>query len=166
MTSPDRYIEEDVELSEKLLRRMCCGARIGGMRFGPILQILLDDESNDFVGKGQLYVNVDSLWSVFAEKPNEIIKGSQDLVELPVEEQIESIVEVRERTIVDIELCRPYPHLVITLDNGRVVFINGKNDLYETWIVGVAFADEPIQVIACPGGGIAIFAPDPILANI
>jgi hypothetical protein len=49
----------------------------------------------------------------------------------------------------------------LTLDDGRIIFVNGKDDNYESWHVGIAFSGigEAWQVIACPSGESAIITP-------
>ena|SRR5215468_1976690 len=152
---------KDKQLAEAVLRRLCCNSQIGGIRFGPVLQILIThiNHEGDEPIHGQVYLNLGSSWKVFDTRPNSFPSGEEELPEASSGEQIQEISDLRECTIVRSEISENEPHLVLTLDDGRVVFVNGKHDLYECWEVGVAFSLDLWKVIACPAGGLAIWAP-------
>jgi hypothetical protein len=153
--------EKDKHLAEAVLQRLCEGSQIGGIRFGPVLQILIShiNHERDEPIYGQVYLNLGSSWKVFNSRPASFPKGERELPEASAEEQLHAICDLRERTIIKAELGENQPHLILTLDDGRVVFVNGKHDMYECWDMGVAFSRDGWQVIACPGGGVAIWAP-------
>ena len=152
---------EDKQLADAVLWRLCRDAQIGGIRFGPVLQILIRhiNHEGDEPIYGQVYLNLGSSWKVFDSRPASFPNGEDELPEASTEEQIQTICDLRERTIVKAEIGEDEPHLILTLDDGRVVFVNGKHDLYECWNMAVAFSGDMWQVIACPGGGLAIWAP-------
>ena len=155
--------EQDKRIAEAVLDRLCKGAQIGGIRFGPVLQILIGD--SDYEGeplRGQVHLNLGSSWKVFETRPTSFPNGEDELPEAPQDEQIQTIVSIRERVINKVELGETEPHLILTLDDGKVVFVNGKHDQYECWQIGVAFsgAEESWLVVACPGGGIAVWTPE------
>jgi hypothetical protein len=152
---------KDKQLAEAVLRRLCGDSLIGGIRFGPVLQILISHINQEGAEPiyGQVYLNLGSSWKVFDIRPATFPNGEDELPEAPTEEQIQTICDLREGTIIKAELGEDQPHLILTLDDGRVVFVNGKHDMYECWDMGVAFSGDGWQVIACPGGGVAIWAP-------
>jgi len=152
---------KDKQLAEAVLRRLCENSEINGIRFGPILQILIShvNPEGDQPIYGQVYLNLGSSWKVFDSRPTSFPNGEDELPEASAEEQIQIICELRERTIIKAELGEDQPHLILTLDDGRILFVNGKHDMYECWDIGVAFSGDYWQVIACPGGGVAIWAP-------
>jgi len=45
------------------------------------------------------------------------------------------------------------PHLIINLESGSILFVNGFHEKYECWQVGVEF--DNWLVVACPMNGIA-----------
>lgn len=154
--------EQDKKLAKAALERLCKGAQIGGIRFGPVLQILIGD--SDYEGKplkGQVYLNLGSSWRAFETRPVSFPNGEDELPEASQNEQIQAIVSVRERVIRKVELGETEPHLILTLDDERVIFVNGKHDQYECWDMGVAFDgnEEMWLVVACPSGGIAVWTP-------
>ncbi len=133
--------EKDKQLAESVLRRLCEGAQIDGIRFGPVLQILITDHvSGNEPLKGQVYLNLGSCWRVVATRQAVFPEGEEELPEVTPEEQIQAICSIRERVIVGVELGASEPHLILTLGDGRVVFVNGKHDVYECWDMGVAFS--------------------------
>ena len=155
MDAKDKY------LAEAVLRRLCADSQIGGIRFGPVLQILIShaNHEGDEPINGQVYLNLGSSWKVFDSCPASFPNSEDELPEAPAEEQIQIICDLRERTIIKAELGENQPHLILTLDDGRVVFVNGKHEMYECWNMGVAFSGDSWQVIACPSGGVAVWAP-------
>lgn len=158
---------KDKQLAEAVLGRLCEGSEINGIRFGPVLQILIShiNAEGEEPINGQVYLNLGSSWKVFDSRPARFPNGEGELHEMPAAEQIRTICGLRERAIIKAELGEAEPHLILTLDDGRVVFVNGKHDMYECWDVGVAFSGEMWQVVACPGGGVAIWAPGSFVAT-
>jgi hypothetical protein len=149
-------------LADIILQRLFKNAEINGIRFGPVLQILFASEhSQKFPIKGQVGLNLSSRWKIFDSRPLQFPESEEDLQEMTNEEQILSICSIRERTVEKVELGEDSPHLILTLDDKKVFFINGKDENYESWDVGVAFGDieQSWQVIACPNGELAIWTP-------
>ena len=104
------------------------------------MQILIGD--SDYGGeplKGQVYLNLGSSWKVFETRPASFPNGEDELPEASQDEQIQTIVCIRERIINKVELGKTEPHLILTLDDGKVVFVNGKHDQFECWDIGIAF---------------------------
>ena len=119
--------DEEKTLAELILQRLCKNAEISGIRFGPILQILLTNEgSHKFPINGQVYLNLSSRWKVIDFRPLQFPESEDDLLEMTNEEEIQVICSIRERIIENVEIGKNYPHLILTLDDKRVVFVNGK----------------------------------------
>ena len=158
----------DKQLAEAVLRRLCKEAHIDGIRFGPILQILIShvNRVGDDPINGQVYLNLGSSWKVFDSRPASLPNGEEELPQATAEEQIQAICDLRECAIINAEICEKEPHLILTLEDGRVLFVNGKHDLYECWDMGVAFSVDKWQVIACPGDDVAIWAPKSFIPSV
>ena len=153
--------QDEKSLAELILQRLCKNAEINGIRFGPVLQILLASEhSQKFPIKGQVYLNLSSRWKLFDFHPAKFPE-LEDLPEMTNEEEIQTICSIKECVIEKFELGNDSPHLILTLDDKRIIFVNGKDDQYESWNLGIAFGDieQSWQVIACPGDKVAIFLP-------
>jgi len=112
---------KDKYLAEAVLKRLCEGAQIGGIRFGPVLQILITNHANKKEPpRGQVYLNLDSAWTVFDSRPTIFPEDEEDLSEDAIEEQIQAICALRGRIIVGVELGEEQPHLILTLDEGAI----------------------------------------------
>jgi len=152
-------LSTDKHVAEAVLKQMCLGAQIRGIRFGATLQMLITN--SDPYNYRDVYLNLESLWTVFESYPSKLPDSEDDLPEISQEDEIQAICRIRERAITNIELMIDYPHLIITLDDGKVIFINGQDDLYESWSLGYASnnASETWFVVAGPGNRIAVWAP-------
>ncbi len=65
---------------------------------------------------------------------------------------------MRRQKVIDIQLGVESPHLIITLGNGQIIFVNGFHDDYECWQAGAQC--EQWLVVAAPGNEIATWTPD------
>jgi hypothetical protein len=153
----------DRELAESAIRRLLIGARIGGLRFGPVPQILFADAGGEAVSvRGQVYMNLGSAWTVFPTRPASFPVGESQIQEGEPEQEIQEIVGIRERQIIAADLATDAPDLILTLDDGRVVFFNGRSEHYETWELGTAYTSPADRwlVVAIPGNEIAVWVPE------
>ena len=154
------------EVAEAVLRRLCQGGSVNGIRFGGILEMLVQDSFHPLPPlRGQVYINLASRWTLFESRPSQFPEHENELPELTVEQELHLLCTIRERTIERVELGHAKPHLILTLDTGAIFFLCGNNDSYESWDVGVAMGDRSEQwhVIALPGGEVGIWAPKPFL---
>jgi hypothetical protein len=153
---------KDKKIAEAVLSHICVGGRISGIRFGPTLQILIDDFDKKAAVRGLAYVNLSSTWAVYDSTPATYPDCEEDLPELSADEQCRLICSVRESQIMEVELGESQPHLIIKLEAGKTIFINGRHEMYECWQSGVSCGDpnEMWMVVACPGGGVAVWAPE------
>lgn len=150
--------KDDKKLAEAVLSYLCKGEEIEGVRFGASLQMLLTSRP---MVKGQTYLNLVSRWAVFDSCPEKLPDSEAGIPEMSQEEQILAIYGIKWLKIVDIRLGEARPHLIMTLEDGKVLFLNGRHDLYETWQFGVIcwHPDECWSLVAMPGGAIAYWVP-------
>jgi hypothetical protein len=159
--------EEDRGLAEAVIRRLCEGSDVAGVRFGPILQLLISDHGSDKAPiHGQVYLNLSSQWALLQNRAH-VPESGAVLPDVTPDDALRLLCSIREKTITSAEIGREKPHLLLTLDDGAVLFVNGDDPQYEPWDVGVAFsgAAEPWKVIACPGGDVAVCAPQSFLSE-
>lgn len=78
------------------------------------------------------------------------------------EEQFKDIIDIRREKIVDIQLGDVSPHLIITLESGKILFINGHHPNYESWQLGDGgdYDGDDWLFVAVPGDEIAVWFPD------
>lgn len=139
------------------------GGRIGGMYFGPVLQILITDPTASKEGfLSPTYVNLSSPWAVFEVRPERFSEGERELPELEEEQEIQAVVSLRGMQIKKVELGEEAPHLILTLEGGKVIFLSGSNEHYESWQAGAGVwkTDGMWMVVAGPQRNIAVWAPE------
>jgi len=73
---------DDKTLAESVLDRLCVGAQVDGIRFGPVLQMLITHHGQEIV-RGQVYLNLGSRWAVFRDSRLQL-PASEDEPSQPV----------------------------------------------------------------------------------
>src|SRR5688500_18064308 len=97
----------------RVLRHLIVGEQPSGLRFCGITQILF--QSGPGKPKGEPYVNLGSAWCVFPSLPESLPAGESDVCGPTTdEEEYESIISLRYKTVVDVKVCHPVPHLLVT----------------------------------------------------
>ena len=143
----------------RVLRHLLVGEQPSGLRFGTTQIIFHSGRDRP---KGEPYVNLASAWCIFSSLPTSLPVNESD-VSGPAseEEEYKCIISLRHKTVTDVQVCHPVPHLLITFDDNSVLYVNGRNEQYEPWQAGQSFNEsEHWLVVACPGDSIAIWAPD------
>ncbi|WP_242263809.1 MULTISPECIES: hypothetical protein [Bacillus cereus group] len=119
---------EDKIHAEKVLKNLFIGSQVDGLQFG--------------ISPGAIKIHFTNFHdSVYSEK-----------------EEYERICKIRRQKVTDIQLGLESPHLIITLESGQIIFLNGFHDYYECWQAGVLC--EEWLVVAALGNEIATWAPD------
>src|ERR1700733_6134963 len=103
----------DKELALGVLRHLMQGATIGGVRFGAIPQLLIDNSPPEV--RGQVYVNLESRWASLPELPRSEPQREEELPDFEMEEATRQLCFVREQVIERVDLGADSPHLVLTL---------------------------------------------------
>ncbi|CEG27206.1 hypothetical protein [Bacillus sp. B-jedd] len=126
------------------------------------MQILLNGNDEFEKGiSGQVYLNVESRWCLYDQLPNEYPVDDSDIEELERLQELEILNDLSYVEIVDVKLDNSFPHLILTFQNGKSLFIHGHDEQYESWQMGVSFQEgESWLVVACPGDEIAIWHPE------
>lgn len=149
---------EDKIYAEKILKHLCLGASIDGFQFGlspatTKIHLTHYDKVDD--DGGQIYLNIESKWTLFEDKPTFFPTNEDDLEDISEQEEYKQIYKIGREKIIDISLADKSPHLIITLESGKILFVNGYHEQYECWQVGVQYLDTDWLVVACPENGIA-----------
>ncbi|MGM0845645.1 MAG: hypothetical protein ACQEUT_11760 [Bacillota bacterium] len=160
--------KEEKTFAENVLQHLFLGAQVDGIQFGmspsTIKIIFVNYEVNSLVSDefdfgGQSFLNIESKWNLFERTPESYPLNENDIKEYSEEVEYESIFKIRRQKVVHIELGEQVPHLLITLQNGYTIFVNGFHDNYECWQAGVPYEDDTWLVVAVPGTEIAVWAP-------
>jgi len=123
-------MRDELDLAQRALDHLLLHESVDGIRFGPIPQILFTaDASKTPRIEGQVYINLGTRWTVFASRPVEFPTVENDLPEVSQGEEFMRICDLRQVRVQKVELGSNAPHLILTMEDGRVVFINGHDDI-------------------------------------
>lgn len=152
---------EDKIYAEKVLKNLFIGSQVDGLQFGispGAIKIHFTTFHDSVDYDGQLYTNIESKWRLF-NKPQKRYPLNEDEFEgYSEEEEYERIFKIRRQKVTDIQLALESPHLIITLESGQIIFVNGFHDDYECWQAGVQC--EQWLVVAAPCNDISTCIPD------
>jgi hypothetical protein len=153
--------ERDKQFAEAVIRYLCEGGRIDGIRFGPILQILISNGPSSVAVKGQIYLNLAARWLLSSGMPASMPREEDGFPQLEPDQEIAAICAIREQTIRAVTLGSTAPHLFLSLESGQVLCLNGHDDRYEMWQLGVALGDrdETWLIVAGPRDDLVVWAP-------
>ena len=145
------------KLAESVLGPLLIGASVNGLRFGA-LQLIFEPVQNV---PSEPYVNLASAWTLYSARPDSFPENESDVPDTTQEQEILTAASLRHKVVASVEVLEPWPHLVLTFTDQSVLYLNGKNDRYEPWTAGLAYAPagKETQVIACPGGELAFILP-------
>src|SRR2546423_2881462 len=144
---------QDKRRAEAVLRHLCVGAQIDGVRFGIGFVILLDHLNDKHpVSYDNIYLNVESRWNVFQELPQDLPAKEQDLPDLPLGQRLCLLANLQGQRVVDAALAHTNPHLILTFESGKIFFLNGYHEEYECWQLGLTGArdDQNWLIVALP----------------
>lgn len=148
--------ERDRQLAEAVLNRLFQNGSVNGLHF--FTPQLLLTGPKDIRGEG--YINLTSEWIVLDSVPE---KYPEQLKESTQEEDELEIHKLRGEEVEKVEISSPWPHLIIHFKSGKVLYLNGKDEQYESWTAGLTNFGNDSElwlVVACPGGGLAVWAPE------
>ena len=80
-------------------------------------------------------IHVEGRWRLFETVPTQWPRWLDELPEQPMEELARVACRLRRNAIVSVRLGEEAPHLLITFDNGQVLFVNGHHEEFESWEV-------------------------------
>src|SRR5687767_14335526 len=149
--------EQDRDLAAAVLRYLCVGAYVGGLRFGATPELLIDGSP----AEGQVYLNLESAWQIFPGPPATIPQEENQVPVMTEEQALLALCALRESEIVDIALGGDCPHLLVHFIDGRVLFVLGRHARFECWQLCVSWGppDERSLVVARPGCEVAVWSP-------
>ncbi|MEG7843635.1 hypothetical protein [Bacillus mobilis] len=152
---------EDKIHTENVLKNLFVGAQVDGLQFGispAAIKIHFTNFHDHAHYEGQLYISIETKWCLFNKTPHKYPSNKDEYDDYTEEEEYKRIFEMRRQKIIDIQLGIERPHLIITLRNGQIIFVNGFHDDYECWQAGVQCEDW--LVVAAPGNKISTWTPD------
>ncbi|MEB9845404.1 hypothetical protein [Bacillus cereus] len=152
---------EDKIYAEKVLKNLFIGSQVDGLQFGissGAIKIQFTNFHDSVDYDEQLYINIESKWCLFNKPQKRYPLNEDEFEDSSEEEEYERIFEIRRQKVTDIQLGLESPHLIINLESGQIIFVNGFHDYYECWQAGVLC--EQWLVVATPGNEIVTWTPD------
>jgi hypothetical protein len=157
---------ENKKLAEQVLNHLCQDGKIIGLRFGPILQLHISIEESKKNLSGEIYLNLASKWTVFKSLPKGLPQDESDFPETTADEDSGRLCEIREAQISKVELGNTSPHLIFYFVDGRILYVNGHSNGYESWDLGFGRqAKETWLVVATPDDTVTVFAPENFISS-
>ncbi|MBJ7933027.1 hypothetical protein JDS81_27695 [Bacillus cereus group sp. N31] len=153
---------KEKEFAEKVLKHLCVGSQIDGIRFrlnSPLLYFMHYDGRDD---ADQLWLHCESRWTVYSKAPDTYPLSEKEIEIKTEEELLRAVIDIRREKVIDIQLGEVSPHLIITLESGKVLFVNGHHPDYECWQIGDEgdYCGKDWLIVAVPGDNIVVWAPD------
>ncbi|UOB76780.1 hypothetical protein MQW34_14945 [Bacillus sp. ZJS3] len=147
--------------AKNVLKNLFIGAQVDELQFGispAAIKIHFTNFHDPVHYEGQLYIKIETKWCLFNKTPHKYPSNEDEFDDYTEEEAYKRIFEMRRQKVIDIQFGIESPHLIITLGNGQIIFVNGVHDDYECWQAGVQCEDW--LVVAAPGNEIATLTPD------
>jgi len=153
----------DRTVGTRLLRLLLNDGTIGDLVPGPVLRLLVRNSPAAGQIKGQIYLDLIGAWTMLPTSSK--LPELAELPDIPTDAQVNALLQLHGQRIIDVQLGEPHPNLALSLSSGNVLFVNGHDQQYECWQVGVygGQAGELWQIIAGPEDELSIWAPGPFL---
>jgi hypothetical protein len=152
---------ETKNLALKVLRHLLVGNYFHGLRFGWPHIFVYNNDPRLLRVKSEVYIMCESRFKVYDDIPVTYPTCEEDIEQISKDEELRLICSLRNDKINDVAIGDNAPHLIITFESGRVFFMNGHNDQYESWEVGTIDHDddEDFLVVVVPGDDFAVWVP-------
>jgi len=154
-------VDKDERLiAEETLKHLFVGSSVDGMQFGlsPATTKIYFTHYGRNSDEDFVFLNIESKWSIYPSDTVSFPGSEIAMMDMTEEEEYWNLYKIRRQKVTQIKIGEMSPHLYITLESGLILFVNGFHEKYECWQSGVLF-DDSWLVVACPGNGIAIWAP-------
>ncbi len=174
--------DQDRRVGEAVLRRLCLGAELVGMRWDSFprgVSLLIDDTTRSKEDPryrqyssqrpyGLLGIRVDGKWGLLESMPAAGASDERDIAEKlsenPTDVSLSQLMHVRTHPITEIRLGMAAAHLIVGFASGQVLFIQGDHPFHESWQVHLyqtitVDPDRLWMVVNTPGGDISIWTP-------
>lgn len=155
---------EDRNFAERALKKLLIGSQLDGFQFGigpGVVRVCFSHYSEQ--DPDQLWLNIEVRKIAIIASDEQLTTISKEtLEELDDEESFQLLLRNRREKVKDIWLGEDSPHLYISLESGKVLYVNGHDENYECWQVGDnhGYGDGDWLIMAVPGNEIAIWSPE------
>jgi hypothetical protein len=156
--------EEHRRMAENALRLLLVGATFVGAQWYGMLTALVaraavNGRQYDLT-YSEIYLSIESRCALFANPPSTLPDWAEDLPHALLHEQVEIIARLARDPITDVTLGEHHPHLILAFESGRIFFLNGYHEQFESWTVQTRGAEGgEWTIVAIPESDIAVFDP-------
>ncbi|MEH7020602.1 hypothetical protein COD13_30565 [Priestia megaterium] len=154
---------ENQKFAEKVLKYLLIGSQVDGIKFGldgstTILYFTNYSRKED----DAFCLNIETAWTVYPASCDKYPLSEAQVPTNTEEQHFKYIWDIRREKVVNVQLDTVSPHLIISLESGKVLFVNGHDANYECWQLGDHFAGGNCEwlLVATPGGNIEAWSPE------
>lgn len=158
--------EEHRPVAEKLLRMLLSGgALVGAKWYGTLIALVARSASATDGGINaltydEIYLSIESRLALFTERPIEWPDQLHDESAVSLPEQVAQLARLSNDPISDVALGERYPHLIISFESGRTLFLDGHGGEFEPWTIETTGCSGGEWIIvATPDSDVVIFDP-------
>jgi len=164
---PPRVDAEAQIAAEALLDLLFAGRVVDGVDFGQDLLVRFREDSASSRGvvprNGQVYLNLGPRWALLPTRPDRLPSGAEQWTMPQIGEQLASLHSLWQDPIGDSMLEALYPHLLIALESGRILVLNGQDER-TCWHAGIV-TDDGIDPWLVAGPGTMLWLSPPPLVG-
>lgn len=157
--------QDTAAFATKVIRHLLVGLRPSGMRFTPSA---IDFGTAIDKPVGTATLGIETAWCVFPARPLVLPLALTDIAHpTTLEAEAQLILSLRNKTVMDVEVFHPMPHLLLTFDDNSVLYVNGDSEHEDPWRVEQEYCDdETWKVQVLYEGDLAVWAPDDFMPEL
>lgn len=153
---------EEKKFAINALRIMFIGSQLDGIKFGltPTNTFIYFKHYNTHV-PDMFWIDIKSKWGIYQPNTTEFPNSEEEIESLSEDEQFKLLFDLRREEIVDIRLGENSPHLIITFESGKILFVIGYHETRISWLAGDGggYSGNEWLVECLPGNGIIADVP-------
>ncbi|ANU20629.1 hypothetical protein BBI15_10575 [Planococcus plakortidis] len=156
--------KENKNFAERALKQLLVGSQLDGFQFGigpGIVRVCFTHYSEQ--DPDILWLNIE-VRKIAVTTNHERLKSisKENLKELDDEDSFQLFLKNRREKVKDVWLGEESPHLYISLESGKILYVNGHDENYECWQLGdqSGYGDGNWLIVAVPGNEIATWSPE------
>jgi len=152
------------DFAERALKRLLIGSQLDGLQFGAgpgAVRVCFAHYSEQ--APDTLWLNIEVRKIAVISDQNRLMSiSTEKLKELNEEDSFQLLLKHRRERVDNVWLGEDSPHLYLSFESGKALYINGQDEDYECWQVGDQFGygDGDWLIVAVPENEIAAWSPE------
>ncbi|QHJ70908.1 hypothetical protein [Planococcus halotolerans] len=156
--------KENKNFAERALKQLLIGSQLDGFRFGigpGAVRVCFSHYSEQDPDVLWLTIEVRKIATIINKERLTTI-SKETVEELDDEESFQLLLRYRREKVKDVWLGDESPHLYISFESGKVLYVNGHDKNYECWQLGDmhGYGDGDWLIVAVPSNEIATWSPE------